>query len=116
MADGITEPSAATLSSLHEETLRLGRIVEDLEVLASAEAAGLTLMLKPVDLALVADEAAEALQPQLERAGLSLTLDLQPAVVRGDKNRLHQVVIEPSDQCDQVHSSGWVGRSLSLLS
>ncbi len=92
MADGITEPSAATLSSLHEETLRLGRIVEDLEVLASAEAAGLALELKPVDLARVADEATEALQPQLERAGLSLTRDLQPAVVRGDKNRLHQVV------------------------
>ena len=92
MADGITEPSAATLSSLHEETLRLGRIVEDLEVLASAEAAGLALELKPVDLALVADEATGALQSQVERAGLSLTRDLQPAVVRGDKHRLHQVV------------------------
>ncbi len=92
MADGITEPSASTLSSLHDETLRLGRIVEDLEVLASAEAAGLALELKPVDLALVADEAAEALKRQFESAGLSLTRDLQPAVVRGDKNRLHQVV------------------------
>ncbi len=92
MADGITEPNAATLSSLHDETLRLGRIVEDLEVLASAEAAGLTLELKTVDLARVADEAVEALRPQLEAAGLSLTRDLQPAVVRGDKNRLHQVV------------------------
>ena len=92
MADGITEPSAATLSSLHDETLRLGRIIEDLEVLASAEAAGLTLELEPVDLAVVADEAATGLQPQLESAGLSLTSDLQPAVVRGDKNRLHQVL------------------------
>jgi two-component system sensor histidine kinase BaeS len=92
MADGITEPSAATLSSLHDETLRLGRIVEDLEVLASAEAAGVALELKPVDLAVVANEAAEALQPQLEGAGIVLTRDLQPAVVRGDKNRLHQVV------------------------
>jgi two-component system, OmpR family, sensor histidine kinase BaeS len=92
MADGITEPTAVTLSSLHDETLRLGRIVADLEVLASAEAAGLALALKPVDLALVAAEAAEALKPQLESAGLSLTRDLQAAVVRGDKNRLHQVL------------------------
>jgi two-component system, OmpR family, sensor histidine kinase BaeS len=92
MADGITEPTAVTLSSLHDETLRLGRIVADLEVLASAEAAGLALALKPVDLAIVADEAAEALKPQLETAGLSLTRDLQAAVVRGDKNRLHQVL------------------------
>jgi two-component system sensor histidine kinase BaeS len=92
MADGITEPDAATLSSLHDETLRLGRIVEDLEVLASAEAAGLALELKTVDLARVANEAVEALKPQLEAARISLTCDLQPAVVRGDKNRLHQVV------------------------
>ena len=92
MADGITEPTAVTLSSLHDETLRLGRIVADLEILASAEAAGLELVLTPVDLALVADEAAEAMEPQLENAGLSLTRDLQTAVVRGDKNRLHQVV------------------------
>jgi signal transduction histidine kinase len=92
MADGITEPRPSTLSSLHDETLRLGRIVEDLEVLASAEAAGLSLHLKPVDLALVAGEAANALAPQLEGAGLVLSLDLEPAVVRGDKNRLHQVV------------------------
>ena len=92
MADGVTEPSAATLSSVHDETLRLGRIVEDLEVLVSAEAAGLSLELKPVDLALVAGQAADALALQLEDAGLSLTRDLEPAVVRGDKNRLHQVV------------------------
>jgi two-component system sensor histidine kinase BaeS len=92
MADGVTEPTALTLSSLHDETLRLGRIIADLEILASAEAAGLELEVKPVDLALVADEAAEALKPQLEDAELSVTLDLRPAVVRGDKNRLHQVV------------------------
>ena len=92
MSDGLTEPSPATLSSLHDETLRLGRIVEDLEVLASAEAAVLALDLRTVDLAGVADKAVEALKAQLETAGLSLTCDLQPAVVRGDKNRLHQVI------------------------
>jgi signal transduction histidine kinase len=92
MADGVTEPSAATLLSLHDETLRLGRIVEDLEVLASAKAAGLNLELKRVDLAVVADDAANGLQAQLQGAGLSLTRDFQPAVVRGDQNRLHQVV------------------------
>jgi two-component system sensor histidine kinase BaeS len=92
MADGVTEPTEATLSSLHDETLRLGRIVEDLEVLASAEAAELSMEFKPVDLAFVAGAAADALEGQLAGAGLSLTRDLEPALVRGDKNRLHQVV------------------------
>jgi two-component system sensor histidine kinase BaeS len=92
MADGITEPNAATLSSLHDETLRLGRIVEDLEVLASAEAAGLSLDLKTVDLSRVAQQALKALKPQLDAGGLALSCDLQTAVVRGDENRLHQVI------------------------
>jgi two-component system sensor histidine kinase BaeS len=45
-----------------------------------------------VDLAFVAGAAADALEGQLAGAGLSLTRDLEPALVRGDKNRLHQVV------------------------
>jgi signal transduction histidine kinase len=105
LADGITEPSAATLASLHDETLRLGRIVEDLEVLASAEAAGLALELKPLDLALVAEEAAEALKPQFEGSGLSLTCHLRPAVV-GRQEPVAPGRDQPSHQRDQVHSGG----------
>ncbi len=92
MADGVTEPDAAALASLHDETLRLGRIIEDLEVLASAQAAGLALVLSPVDLALIAGKAADALRPQVDSAGLTLVQQLQPAVVLGDRTRLHQVV------------------------
>ena len=92
MADGVTPATASTLSSLHDETLRLGRIVADLEVLASAEAAGLTLETTAVDLAAVAETAAQALRSQIEVQGLVLALDLQRAMVLGDENRLHQVV------------------------
>ncbi len=92
MADGVTPPTPSTLSSLHDETLRLGRIVADLEVLASAEAAGLALDLTIVDLAAVADSAAEGLRSQIEAQELSLLLALHRATVRGDKDRLHQVV------------------------
>ena len=40
LADGLAEPTPERLASLHQEVLRLGRVVEDLEVLAAAEAAG----------------------------------------------------------------------------
>ena len=92
LADGIAEPSAEALASLTDETLRMSRMVQDLEVLASAEAAGLTLVRHPVDLAEVANQAADALAPRIAAADLILVRSLNPAVVAGDKARLHQVV------------------------
>lgn len=91
MADGVTEPNASALASLHEETLRLGRIVQDLEVLASAEAASLNLELEPVDLAGVVASVAVSLGALARDAGLSLVHAVKPVVVLGDANRLHQI-------------------------
>jgi two-component system, OmpR family, sensor histidine kinase BaeS len=92
LADGVIESNAQTLSSLRDEALRLSRSVEDLEVLASAQAAGLTLDNRPVDLAEVAERAADAMEARLATADLTLARSLEPVVVRGDKARLHQVV------------------------
>src|SRR3546814_11106874 len=51
LVDGVAEPDAETLASLHEEVLRLGRLVGDLQILAAADAAGLRLDRQPMDLA-----------------------------------------------------------------
>lgn len=78
--------------SLHDEVLRLGRLVDDLETLSAAEAAGLRLQRRPVDLAGVMADAVDLLRPQYDAAGLELTADLTPVRVDGDPTRLHQVV------------------------
>lgn len=91
MIDGVVEPTAEELSSLRDEALRLSRLVEDLESLSQAEAAGLSLVTGPVDLSEVAGAAASALLPRFEAADLSLVRRLTPVVVRGDRARLHQV-------------------------
>ena len=54
LVDGIQEPTPERLRSLHEEMLRLARIVEDSETLAAAEAAQFRLEREAVDLADVA--------------------------------------------------------------
>lgn len=91
LRDGVVEPTASQLSSLHDEVLRLETMVEDLETLSSAEAAGLRLERRPVDLAEVARRCVEALRPRFEAAGVEVTSTLREAVVAGDPGRLGQV-------------------------
>jgi two-component system, OmpR family, sensor histidine kinase BaeS len=90
--DGVREPSSEVVSSMHQEVLRLGKRVEDLGTLTSAETAGLHLTRAPVDLAEVATEAATALGQRFADAGVALRSDLEPTVVNGDAARLFQVV------------------------
>src|SRR6266540_3278131 len=62
LQDGIVQATPKELASLHEEILRTSRLVDDLQTLASAEAAGFTLERRPV-----------ALRPLLEQAVRELT-------------------------------------------
>ncbi len=91
LLDGIADPSPAKLTSLHDETLRLGRLVDDLATLAAAQAAALTLHRAPADLGKIAAAAADALAPQFSEAGLALNLDTAPAAISADEARLTQI-------------------------
>lgn len=91
LVDELAEPTPARLSSLHDEVLRLGRVIDDLEALASAQAAGLHLRRTQVDLAEVASRAATLLRPSLDDAGLTLSVVTKPVTVEGDPDRLHQI-------------------------
>jgi signal transduction histidine kinase len=92
LLDGVAEPTPAALASLHEEVLRLGRIVDDLQTLAEADAAALRLARSPADLAGIAAAAAGTLAGRFEAAGITLARDLRPVHVLADAGRLHQVV------------------------
>ena len=91
LLDGIADPTPGKLTSLHDETLRLGRLVDDLAILAAAQAAALTLHRAPADLGKIASGAADALAPQFAEAGLRLHLDTAPVPVSADEARLTQV-------------------------
>jgi two-component system sensor histidine kinase BaeS len=78
--------------SLHEEVVRLGRLVGDLQTLAAAEAAALQLDLRPCDLASVAAAAAEDWTASFAAAGISFRHELAGAPVLADPGRLHQII------------------------
>ncbi len=92
MVDGVIDVDTRSLSSLLDDTLRLSRIVKDLQVLASADIEALSLECHPVDLSVVAADAAASTEAEMARAGLMLRCELEPAVVNGDATRLYQVV------------------------
>lgn len=93
LRDGLTAPSREALTSMHEEAVRLGRLVEDLQTLASAQAAGLELNSRPLDLGRVAADAVNSLATQFRNAGIEVRQDLPPTSAMGDPRRLHQVVV-----------------------
>jgi two-component system, OmpR family, sensor histidine kinase BaeS len=92
LLDGVLAHTPEQTASLHEEVLRLGRMVEDLQTLAAAEAAALQLSLRPCDLAQVAAAAAEDWEASFAAARINFQRELEPAPVLADPVRLHQVI------------------------
>jgi two-component system sensor histidine kinase BaeS len=90
--DGVIEPSPAVFTSLHEETLRLGRLTADLETMTSADSVEFDLHRQTVDLAEIVATAASGLGRRFEEQRLNLTLHVAPTTVSGDDVRLQQVV------------------------
>jgi len=92
LLDGITEPTPEQLGSLHDEVLRLARMVGDLQTLAAADAAVLQLARRPCDLAGIAAAAADSLAGQFEAAGITFDRQLASVGIDADPRWLHQVV------------------------
>jgi two-component system sensor histidine kinase BaeS len=91
--DGVAQPTPEHITSLYEEVQRLGRLIEDLETLASADAAGLRLERRPVDVAAVVHATAELLEPRFEAAEVELGVNARDhLVISGDERRLGQIV------------------------
>ncbi len=111
LRDGLVPPDRAALTRLHDQSLRIGRTVTELGQLSAADAAAAELHLAPVDLGELVASATDSRAPQLRAAGLVVHEALAPGVVvRGDADRLHQVVGNLLDNCathcrpgDDVH-------------
>ena len=92
LQDGLAAPSPMALASLHEETLRLTRLVADLETLASADGAPFDLRREPVELAPLVDAAVTPFAGPMREKGLSVQCRLSEVAVEGDPVRLRQIV------------------------
>ena len=102
LRDGLAPADPATLAGLHDQALRVSRIVGDLDTLFAAEGAVRAVRHDPVDLGRLARQEVEARAAQLRAATIDVRLD-EPADgqvwVRGDAERLHQVLGNLLENC-----------------
>ena len=90
--DGVRVPTDETITSLHDENLRLTRLVADLETLAAADAAAFTLEREPLSLAVLVTDTLAPLAGSFTDAGIAVRTDLDDVRVDGDPVRLRQIV------------------------
>ena len=92
--DGITEPSLEHFVRMHDDVLRMRRLVDDLGTLAEADAALAepSVAVERCDLAEIAGSAADALRPVADSHELQVKQHLQRALIDGDPSRLAQIV------------------------
>ncbi|MEV0895372.1 HAMP domain-containing sensor histidine kinase [Actinoplanes sp. NPDC049802] len=93
LRDGLVPADPARLAVLHDQSLRLGRVVRDLADLAAAEAGPVSLRPVDADLGEITGAALAELRPRFDAAGLTVGTALdEPVPVRADRDRLHQAV------------------------
>jgi two-component system sensor histidine kinase BaeS len=102
LRDGLAPADAAALARLHDQALRVSRIVGDLDALFAAEGSVREVRRDPVDLAEVVSAEVAARSAQLRGAELAVRVEAPAAVVVvGDRERLHQVVGNLLQNCVQ---------------
>ncbi len=93
MIDGVWEPTGERLESCHEEIVRIGRLVGDLERLERAEAENAVLNPEEFDLAVLVRHIVHNFEPDFYKKGVSLSLAGDSAVLLADKDKISQVAV-----------------------
>lgn len=101
LRDGLVPADPEVLARLHDQSLRVARIVGDLDALSAAEGSARAVRHDRVDLVQVSRDETEARAAQLRAAELAVHLDLprEPVWVDGDGQRLHQVLGNLLENC-----------------
>jgi len=94
MLDGVYPADRATLEGLHEETVRLARLVEDLNELSLLESGALELALEEADLVEIARAEAARFAARAAERGVAIAVEGAAAAPRAavDRQRIGQVI------------------------
>lgn len=117
VCDGVIEPGEAEFRTLLAQTEHLGRLVDDLHTLSIADAGQISLQKQRLSLGLLVSDLLAQLQPQLQAAGMQLTLTLpaheEDSDIRADPDRVRQIVTNlVSNAIRHAGSGHWLGISV----
>jgi signal transduction histidine kinase len=92
--DGLLQPDSATVETIYQQVLQLAHLVEDLRLLALAEAGALRLDRELDSLEDVLRRSVEAVRPRAEARGVAVALEVPSGfpLVEIDRARIAQVV------------------------
>ena len=91
MIDGVWQADLGRLASCHEEVVRIGRLVGDLEKLEQAEAENSVLEVTEFDLTELLRRVAGGFEPQFREKGVSLGVEGKEQTIRADRDKIGQV-------------------------
>ena len=104
LRDGVITPDRATYESLWDEAERLVRLSRSLDSLAEGDAAGPPPLVE-LDLAMAVRNALELAQPSLERAGLTVVVDVPEHLpARANADQLAQVLANLLSNAVALHA------------
>lgn len=108
LTDGVLTASPDTFLEVERETVRLQRLVSDLEELSRAEAGQIVLSRQDLDPGALIRSVAGRLRPQFDDKDVSLTLEMpeQLPTVNADPARITQVLLNLLGNALQYTSSG----------
>lgn len=92
MQDEVLAATPDQLDSLHDEVLRLTRLVDDLETVAAADAVGFSMKVRPLALDRLGMEARTDFEGPFASEGITLKMNVEPVEIIGDPLRLRQVI------------------------
>ncbi len=94
LQDGLLEPDAATLDTVHQQALHLNRLVDDLRLLAATEARELRLELEPAAVADIIEKVAASFRPRAAAGSVDLATDTAAGlpILNVDRLRIEQVI------------------------
>ena len=93
LLDGVWQADEQHLSGLHDEILRLTRLVADLDKLARLEDESTPLEKSPVDLAALASGTVLSFEPKALEKGVSIRVSGTAPPIEADGDKLRQVLI-----------------------